>query len=797
MMQNPGKIEPDFQKKTLPQDIRQSLAINETSDDTVIDSLPFAGRDTTFGCENEFQAVVSGDRKNLDIAQTIENSNYYKNLIRRAASGDTSRKTLAGLEKYLAKTSDQGWENSWVKFPAQCLNAYTANIFRSDLKSDKTDPRSDLRSDAHRFTVTENGTSFIRIPASYLLKLSLAQAVGQIPSLHPYIRIAGEKMMAHFSNDNTSPEIFSFYPVRGLGAQSAGTQLAKETVIRFLFTQLLVDYAQADFKLKDHGQSVNVYFSASPPVMQKQLNDTISDGFYRHLFISPCLSGWNRGEEKYEYMKLCHRVLSVSHINAVTKLKQAGIINSNLVVLPNSSHVCLANNGTHISSGSKKLERLLSSDTSNFTPAHEKYIADLVIKISEHFAPLFPGTYSASPYRLNFEDFHPEKVLNFLPHELDFTHLRMVWRMWKQKAHIKILGRPLTPFGPVWLDRMIRRLFFLKGDFLPDFRLLDYLVCLMSTDQSPALDGIPGNCDRLKKDLAHMGTFNEKMPLYQLIRAREFSSMGYSGFEHRHYSIFEDIMDDMGAAADLQNLITALAYQYIVSGKVTHACIPDTPDVESERRQIFFGAAIGLKYCFVKSRTPNRFLSYILSKTKKSRPSRRYPGYTMVRMSDYKRALISTLKTDARALTENLNMSGMLADLEFRTTSGKYYTTAQRLTRGILSGKKKKNPLTMDAERFNKDAEQYYSQKLRQKHIRQGFRELEKEFEQMDLLADFRDPGLGTAIRKILGDQDLNLFFNQFRKTYFESQPHPEMLHKMILLIIVYVHQKEKVFSGK
>jgi hypothetical protein len=29
-------------------------------------------------------------------------------------------------------------------------------------------------------------------------------------------------------------------------------------------------------------------------------------------------------------------------------------------------------------------------------------------------------------YRLDFWDFHPEKALEFLPHEPDFTHLRMI-----------------------------------------------------------------------------------------------------------------------------------------------------------------------------------------------------------------------------------------------------------------------------------------------------------------------------------------------------------------------------------
>ena len=47
----------------------------------------------------------------------------------------------------------------------------------------------------------------------------------------------------------------------------------------------------------------------------------------------------------------------------------------------------------------------------------------------------------------------------------------------------------------------------------------------------------------------------------------------------------------MGKAANLQNLLNALAFKYMAEGKLTHSHIPDDPAVESERRQIFFCAA--------------------------------------------------------------------------------------------------------------------------------------------------------------------------------------------------------------
>ena len=61
--------------------------------------------------------------------------------------------------------------------------------------------------------------------------------------------------------------------------------------------------------------------------------------------------------------------------------------------------------------------------------------------------------------------------------------------------------------------------------------------------------------------------------------------MGYSGFKRCYYSQFSSLLEDMAPAASFQNLLTALAFKYILSGKVKHADIPDNPFVESERQQ--------------------------------------------------------------------------------------------------------------------------------------------------------------------------------------------------------------------
>ncbi len=423
-----------------PENLRKALGIPRIRASGFLESLPFSLNDTTAGSETELQAAVSGVRGNVDLPRTIDESNYLANLVRRAAAGDTSQSALTDLETYLSSNAEEVWENSWVRFPVDRLSPLARDVLRGDLLLNRKNAEGPLRADSSKFLYYARGVEFLRVPISYLIKLALADVIGSQSDLPRSLAETGRRLMDHFSNDNTSPETFSFHVVQIRPESRSGRALAKETAKRFLLTQLLVMYANHQFDLAESGQKAILYLSPHPPVRQKQLNECISDSFYRELFMSPCLSGWDNGQEKHAYMCLCHQVLSRSQLNAVAKLRDAGIITRNLVVLPNVSNISLANNGTHISIGSNKLTRSLEDERSGFGPGQEKYVGDLVIKIVEHFLPLFVGTYSAAPYRLDFTDFHPERVLGFLPHELDYTHLRMLWRRWKKKASLKVSG---------------------------------------------------------------------------------------------------------------------------------------------------------------------------------------------------------------------------------------------------------------------------------------------------------------------------------------------------------------------
>lgn len=768
--------------------IRGLLRIDQNSPEGLTASIPFSLHDTTIGAENEFQTVVKGNNNQVDLPLYIKASNYYKNIQKQSAAGDTSRKLMDSLDAYLKDNSENIWENSWVRFPRSALSPYAQRIFTQDTLADKRNTTGPKRKDLGRFNVPGTNREFMRVPVSYLIKLALSDVICPSHS-HPMIKDIGDGLMEHFLSDNTSPETYSFYPVPLNTDESNGNGIAKETLKRFLLTQFLVLYANKKFKLSDLGQKAMVYFAPNPPVRQKILNDLISDSFYRNLFMSPCLSGWDKGEEKYRYMVLCHQVLSRSQLNTVSKLKEAGIITKNLVVLPNTSNICLANNGTHISLGSRKLTRLLKDKTSGFMKRDEKYFGDLVIKITEHFLPLFVGTYSGAPYRLDFWDFHPEKALGFLPHELDFTHLRMIWRRWKKKANLKIFGHPVTPFGPEGLDKFLSKLFRVRGDFVKDFRLIDYLVCLMSTDQSPAMNGRIGNEILLKKDLSDLGVFDSSMALYLLYRLRCFENMGFSGFEGRYYSQFESIKNDMSHAANLQCLITALAFKYILQEKMTHQMIPDDPCVESERRQIFFGSAIGIPTFFVLKNTGNQFLANILKKTKGNRFSRRYPGYLRVLNAEYCKALVEILKTDAKDLIEMMSMDKTIDDLQNRINFPEMHSVSSKLTQKILKAANASTPIKLSGLEFNSAAEKYYRDILKVQHMDEAFEFLESDVKKIDSWKIWRQGYYNPALLAILDGNSALDFLLRAKKEVMNESISVDRLRKLISITLLTIHQ--------
>ena len=762
----------------------------------LLSQLPFTGDDISAGSETELQAVVVGNREQVDLPIEIEGSRFFANLQRRTRSGETPEKLLAELQEFLSDQNNQVWENSWVRFPRRRLSCFAEKVFTRDLLANKASPEEGPRKDTERYAITgKNGEHYLRVPISYLVKLALADLLGNQQAGATPLKAVGESLLEHYLNDNTSPETLSFHVEMLSPKREMGQALARETAKRFLFTQLLVRYANLQFGLLEEGQKAMIYFAPHPPLRQKALNDIIPDAFYRQLFMSPCLSGWNRGEGKHSYMGLCHQVLGRSQLNGVAKLREAGIITNNLVVLPNVSNTSLSNNGVHISLGSQKLTAAYKDQHREFGLTHEKFLGDLASKIMEHFLPLFATTYSAAPYRLAFTDFHPEKALGFLPHQLDFTHLRMLWRRWKKKASLSCFGHRLTPFGPHWLDRSLGKAFALRGDLVPDFRLLDYPLCFLSTEQSPAYNGNIGNQEQLKDDLADMGVFDKQMSLYQFFKLRDFSSMGFSGFEGRHYSLFPDLDKDLGGATNLQVLITALAFKYMASGQIRHRHIPDTPFVESERRQIFFGMAIGIPTFFVLRTTRNRFLLKILKKTDRIRTSRRYPGYLRVYHHDYCKALLELLREDGADLIEMFGFAPLLDDLQQRLKQPHKYSAAGRLVHEI-AGSKGGNPLKEEADDFNRAAEKYYREDLRRQHMQQALGFLQEDLRQLEVGAEQADLELRPLVANLMQGKSATVFCRTARQDLLDDQLGIQPLKRMLNLMLLTEH-RDRLLSAQ
>ncbi|MFO7813426.1 MAG: hypothetical protein R6V21_10700 [Pelovirga sp.] len=759
---------------------RSALGLDQNSP---VSDLPFSAEDITAGTETELQVVVVGDRDRVDLPLEIAASRFYANLQRRTLSGESPRKNITLLQDYLENNRERIWENSWVRFSKRRLCDHALLVWNQDILANKSNPAAGQRTDLQRFhLIGRQSEECLRIPVSYLLKLALADFLGRRGHTQARIRHIGASILDHFLSDNTSPETFSFHVEQLSPSRGMGRQVARETAKRYLLTQLLVAYANHQFGLVEDGQKVMVYFSPHPPLRQQHLNNLISDTFYRHLYMSPCLSGWNQGEEKFHYMELCHQVLSRSRLNAVAKLREAGIILNNLTVLPNMSNTSLANNGVHLSLGSRSLSHALADPRHGFNCGHEKWVGDLVCKSLEMFLPLFATTYSAAPRRLAFSDFHPELALGFLPHQLDDTHLRMLWRRWKKKADISIFGHALTPFGPPWLDRGLSRLCSLRGDLVPDFRLLDYPICFLSTEQSPAYNGLFGNQQQLLDDLSSMGIFDRQMSLYQFFKLRDYASMKFSGFEGRHHSLFPDLDRDLAGATNLQILVTALIFKYLVRDQLSHRHIPDTPIIESERRQIFFGMAVGIPTFFVHKKTRNRLLLKILRQTGKIRTSRRYPGYLRIYHHEYCLGLLRLIRQDGADLIEMFGFADLLSDLETRLRDPDKASAAGRLIGGICGGKQK-DALRMTAEEFNREAECYYRTTLRHEHIRQAMDFVQADLKQAGLSSAVE--GLTPQLNRLLNNQTTDDFCRRAGDDLISGRPDPQSIEQMISLVLL------------
>ena len=170
-------------------------------------------------------------------------------------------------------------ENSWVRLAESRLSPHALDVFEADLQVARESMVGE-RSDACRFRFSQNGERWLRIPISYVLKLSLADMIGSQPHLPEPMGLEASRLMRNFLNDNTSPETTSFHIVRASSKRSLGQQVAREAARRFLFTSLLIS-GRTTLRTAESGQRALVYHAPVPSVHQEELSSCVSDSYYR------------------------------------------------------------------------------------------------------------------------------------------------------------------------------------------------------------------------------------------------------------------------------------------------------------------------------------------------------------------------------------------------------------------------------------------------------------------------------------------------------------------------------------
>ena len=91
------------------------------ADGADLQRLPFTEGDTTAGSEVELQASVTGCAKTVDLPRFVAQSDFFANIVRRAAVRDTAPRTVHAIERFLQDNREGVWDNSWVRFPKQLL----------------------------------------------------------------------------------------------------------------------------------------------------------------------------------------------------------------------------------------------------------------------------------------------------------------------------------------------------------------------------------------------------------------------------------------------------------------------------------------------------------------------------------------------------------------------------------------------------------------------------------------------------------------------------------------------------
>jgi hypothetical protein len=205
--------------------------------------------------------------------------------------------------------------------------------------------------------------------------------------------------------------------------------------------------------------------------------------------------------------------------------------------------------------------------------------------------------------------------------------------------------------------------------------------------------------------------------------------------------------------------------------------------VESERRQLFFATAIGLRAVLVTAGGPSRLLQAILERTARLRPSRRHAGWLRLRIDEYQRGLLALLQAEAPDLIAALSLTETLAELARRLEEPSEGSAAGRLLHGILKKAGVSSAFRLDAGEFNRCAEAFYRDELRRSHLTEAVDLLGEDFKALDRKAD-DDYRLRQSLREMLGERTATEYLRAVREDLLAERLPARELRRLLGLLV-------------
>lgn len=249
----------------------------------------------------------------------------------------------------------------------------------------------------------------------------------------------------------------------------------------------------------------------------------------------------------------------------------------------------------------------------------------------------------------------------------------------------------------------------------------------------------------------------------------------------------------MAHAVTLQQLISALSFKYMAQDNFIHRHIPDTPQIESERRQIFFARALDLPTFYVRRNTRNRLLLKIMRHAHNMRNSRRYPGYIRIYVKDYCIALLEMIQNDAQDLIEELDCAPMLEDLWQRIEFPEEHAVSGRLTQSIVSRCGRTKGMDIPAHEFNAAAEEYYRTDLRRTHMQEGIELLTPDIR--TLYAETQESELKHWLAQITQGREPGQCFEHYGKKLGAQRLERQSLLNMINMVLSSIYTDGRVHN--